>query len=48
MNSHDTRLLRITGVAYSDDVSALAGVTRPNPRVISKYSLSTIKFNSDP
>ncbi|MDW3095007.1 MAG: peroxidase family protein [Gammaproteobacteria bacterium] len=40
MNTPHTQLARIAPNAYSDDISALAGATRPNPRVVSNSVLA--------
>lgn len=48
MNSHDTRLLRITTASYDDGVSALAGAALPNPRVISNTVLAQSELTQTP
>ena len=48
MNSHNTRLLRITTSSYDDGVSSLAGATRPNPRVISNTVLTQSELTQTP
>jgi len=40
MNTPHTQLVRIAPNAYSDGISALAGATRPNPRVVSNTVLA--------
>ncbi len=40
MNTPHTQLIRITNAAYADGISALAGPSRPNPRVISNTVLA--------
>lgn len=53
MNATETQLIRIANADYSDGISAVAGVNRPNPRAISnavhtqKISTQTYKLASD-